>query len=532
MASKIPIRRGRTAGAENENVANGRPSQAAPRAKLLGRAGILAGSSRAVAGSTDMAVASSKTERESEALASAKRKREALRELTELRNRGAKGKNKESRKIAGLPKKSTAAATREPLRALPVAAENRPPVFVPPPATRPQNADHHRRSSSGRSLIPVLQREKEVEGDDDEEPMSKRQRTSSVGPEEAEVEMALEVYEDDTEPEAEPDGDLWEDLDAADFDDPLMASEYVADIQLYLKQAEWTTMPNPNYMDSQPKLTWEMRAMLNEWLLQVHTRYRLLPETFFLCTNLIDRFLSTRVIPPSKVQLVGMACLFTAAKYEETVAPSVANFVHIAESAYSTSDMLQAEQHILRALEWNLSYPSPINYLRRISKVDGFDPQTRTVAKYLTEIACMEHRLIPSPPSLVAAAAMWLARLALGEETWTPNLAHYSMYAESALVPVANHMLHFVLAPIRYESFYKKYAGKRNMKVSVYMRQWALTRWTEGATVDLAAELRDVKNDIRAQKRLRALRKARAATLELDVQDAEGGEDEELTEQY
>ena len=53
-------------------------------------------------------------------------------------------------------------------------------------------------------------------------------------------------------------------------------------------------MPNPNYMDDQPKLTWEMRGVLNDWLIQVHARFRLNPETLFLCTNLIDRFLSTR----------------------------------------------------------------------------------------------------------------------------------------------------------------------------------------------------------------------------------------------
>ncbi|KAJ6620410.1 Cyclin, N-terminal domain-containing protein [Mycena sp. CBHHK59/15] len=273
-------------------------------------------------------------------------------------------------------------------------------------------------------------------------------------------------------------------------------------------------MPSPTYMDSQPKLSWEMRGLLNEWLMQVHVRFHLTSETLFLCTNLIDRFLSTRIVSHNKLQLVGMACMFIAAKYEETVAPAVLNFVHVSDGAYEAAEMLQAEQHILHALEWNLSYPSPINYLRRISKVDDYDPQSRTVAKYLAEISCVEWRLIATPPSLVAAAAMWLARIALGEETWTPNLAHYSTYAESAVLPAANHMLDYILQPIVHESFYKKYAGKKNMKVSVYMRQWALARWAEGTRVDLAAKLQDVKNEIRAQKTVRIaqqmLRKARA----------------------
>ena len=44
----------------------------------------------------------------------------------------------------------------------------------------------------------------------------------------------------------------------------------------------------------------------------------------------------------------------------------------------SLADMLQQ-------IEYNLSYPNPINYLRRISKADGYDVVSRTVAKYFME---------------------------------------------------------------------------------------------------------------------------------------------------
>jgi G2/mitotic-specific cyclin 1/2 len=223
-------------------------------------------------------------------------------------------------------------------------------------------------------------------------------------------------------------------------------------------------MPNPNHTDDQLKLTWEMRGVLNDWLIQVHARFRLNPETLFLCTNLIDRFLSTRAVRPLKLQLVGVVCLLVAAKFEEIISPSIATLIFVCDHAYTCKDILQAEQHVLSALNWDLS---PVNYLHCISKADGCDPRIRTLARYLAEIACVEHRLLSAPPSLVAAAAMWLARLALVEEAaWTAVLAHCTTYAEDALVPVSTHMLQYVLQPIRHENFYKKYAGKRNMKVS------------------------------------------------------------------
>ena len=47
----------------------------------------------------------------------------------------------------------------------------------------------------------------------------------------------------------------------------------------------------------------------------------------------------------------------------------------------------------------------------------------------------------------------------------TPNLAHYSSYAESAIIPTANLMLNYILKPVRHPSFFKKYAAKKFMKV-------------------------------------------------------------------
>ncbi|KAJ7795058.1 cyclin-like protein [Mycena olivaceomarginata] len=554
MASRIPIRRPRTLGAENENA---RPTAAPARAKILGRAVPSAASSKpgpgtktaALAGASDVAVASvpkgkSKRLVELEALGSAKRKRQALQELGTRKNQSGTGAlSAEKRRILGLPKKNTATAAVAQRPA-------RPQVFVPPPVATAHVSDaaQVRRSSNRPSLIPVRQPPDtatvDLDADEEEEPHAKRQRTSSVGPEdvlsEAEIAAELALQTDDDEDaaylDAEPDSAEWEDLDAADWDDPMMASEYVADIQRYLKEVELTTLPPRNYMASQTALTWDMRALLNDWLLQVHTRFHLLPETLFLSTHLIDRFLSLRAVAPGKLQLVGMACLLLASKYEETVSPAIANFTQISDGAFSNAEMQQAEQHVLRTL----------------GKAEGYQTQTRQLGKYLAEIVLVEERLVGTPPSLLAAAAMWLARLALGEGDWlpasstsakdddedatvtaqkrayvlwTPTLAHYATYAEAELLPAARHMLRYVLQPVRHESFYRKWAGKRNMKVSVYMREWALARWAEGSKPDLALELPALKREMRALQ-VRKEREAEAKRVRGEA-GAEGGEEED-----
>ena len=177
-------------------------------------------------------------------------------------------------------------------------------------------------------------------------------------------------------------------------------------------------MPNPNYMANQKDLAWKMRGILTDWLIQVHSRFRLLPEPLFLCVNIIDCFLSARVVSLAKLQLVGITCMFIAAKVEEIVAPSASNFLYCADSSYTESEILQAERYVLKTIDWNLSYPNPIHFLRRISKADDYNVQVRTVGKYLLEIQCLEWRLIAAPPSLLAAASIWLARLIIGTPDW------------------------------------------------------------------------------------------------------------------
>ncbi|EIW71296.1 hypothetical protein TREMEDRAFT_37727 [Tremella mesenterica DSM 1558] len=273
----------------------------------------------------------------------------------------------------------------------------------------------------------------------------------------------------------------WTDLDAEDEGDPTMVSEYVIDAFKYMMSIERATMPSPDYMDKQSELQWPMRRVLMDWIIEVHTKFRLLPETLFIAVNLVDRFLTERVVSLVKFQLVGLTALFVAAKYEEVICPSVSHFLHMTDGGYTVDEILKAERYMLSTLNFDMSYPNPLHFLRRISKADGYDIQTRTVSKYLIEISCVDNRLIKFPPSLLAAAAMFLARMCLDRGDWTPNLVHYSTYSVEEILECSQTMLDHLLDPEfnTDTSFYKKYASKKHMKSSFFVHQWAISRWPE-----------------------------------------------------
>jgi hypothetical protein len=272
----------------------------------------------------------------------------------------------------------------------------------------------------------------------------------------AKVEVVEEVEEPITE--------VFQDLDKEDVDDPLMVSEYVVEIFEYLKELEIATMANPDYMENQSELEWKMRGILVDWLLEVHTRFRLLPETLFLAVNIIDRFLSAKVVQLDRLQLVGVTAMFIASKYEEVLSPHVQNFRHVADDGFTEDEILSAERFVLAALNYDLSYPNPMNFLRRISKADNYDIQTRTLGKYLLEIGCLDHRFLAHPPSQVAAASMYLARLVLDRGAWDATLVHYSGYTEEEIQPVLQLMIDYLSSPVVHEAFFKKYASKKFLK--------------------------------------------------------------------
>ena len=207
------------------------------------------------------------------------------------------------------------------------------------------------------------------------------------------------------------------DLDEDDRDDPIMVAEYATEIFNYLRDLESQTRPNPDYMDHQEQVDWRDRDILNDWLVQVHQKFQLLPETLYLAINILDRFLSHKVVQLDKFQLVGITALFIASKYEEVISPHISYFTHVAKD-YTEAEVLASERFILEALDYDLSYPNPLNFVRRISKADNYDIQTRTLSKYLLEISVLDHRFLEFAPSQIAAAAMYMARLIMNRGHW------------------------------------------------------------------------------------------------------------------
>jgi G2/mitotic-specific cyclin 3/4 len=209
--------------------------------------------------------------------------------------------------------------------------------------------------------------------------------------------------------------------------DTSMVAEYGDEIFEYMHSLEERMKPNASYMDHQAEIQWSMRSVLMDWLVQVHNRFTLLPETLFLAVNYVDRFLSCKVVSLGKLQLVGATALFVAAKYEEINCPSVQEIVYMVDGAYTADEVLKAERFMLSMLQFELGWPGPMSFLRRISKADDYDLETRTLSKYFLEITVMDERFVGCAPSFLSAGAHCLARFMLKKGDWVCSTSSDSM---------------------------------------------------------------------------------------------------------
>lgn len=90
-----------------------------------------------------------------------------------------------------------------------------------------------------------------------------------------------------------------------------------------MKGVEMKNLPWAGYMRDQVDINEKMWAILIDWLVEVHLKFKLVPETLYLTINLIDRYLQSVNVNREKLQLVGVTAMLIASKYEEIYAPEV-----------------------------------------------------------------------------------------------------------------------------------------------------------------------------------------------------------------
>jgi len=310
----------------------------------------------------------------------------------------------------------------------------------------------------------------------DEKAMVKPRAKKITPPPKEIIEEKVEVKESmDISAVNEMDIDI-EDIDKEDVCNPQLVVEYVQDIYKYLRFLEKEQDVAHDYLAGQAVIMPKMRSVLVDWLVGVHLQFKLLPETVYTTVAILDRYMQNNVTAVSRntLQLVGVAAMLVASKYEEIYAPEVKDFVYITDRAYTEKDIMKMELNILHGLEFNLGRPLPLHFLRRASKAGGVEAITHTLAKYIMELSLGEYSLVGEAPSRLAAAALALSIRVLEPgttsmaEVWTRVLEHYTMYKLEDLRPTIQKLASVLLAApnAKLSSIFNKYSNRKFLKIA------------------------------------------------------------------
>lgn len=186
--------------------------------------------------------------------------------------------------------------------------------------------------------------------------------------------------------------------------------EYIPDIWKNLKSSEncHACMPKFEALSHQSDINFDMRAILIDWIIDVHKNYRLFPETLFMCISIIDRFLTKKQILRTRLQLLGTTALFISSKYEEIIYPCIDEFTKITDNAYKKEEVLQMENEIFKELEFDLTYPSSFRFFEIISLNYNFSEVEFFYGCYLLEYFLISPTSNKYFPSIIALAVVLL----------------------------------------------------------------------------------------------------------------------------
>jgi len=259
-----------------------------------------------------------------------------------------------------------------------------------------------------------------------------------------------------------PIGDTPTDIDEFDSNDPLCASTLVQEMYEVFRTKEMTMTQPAGYMDGQKFINERMRAILIDWLIDVHLKFKLVPETLHLTVNIIDRFLALAKVTRQRLQLLGVTAFLIATKYEEVYPPEIPDLVYICAGSYTKAEILEMEETILKTLNYQVTIPSAHAFLVRYLKAAKADVKIVRLSCFILDGTLLSYDLLQYRPSQLAAAAVLIARRTVGRRNWSPTLDKYAQYSEDDILPIVRAVLsEKTLIPAELRAVRNKYKTAR-----------------------------------------------------------------------
>ena len=186
--------------------------------------------------------------------------------------------------------------------------------------------------------------------------------------------------------------------------------DYINESYNNLLQEEYTMKIKPiyGYMASQSDINMKMRAILVDWLIEMHDKFNFKSQTLYQTIWLIDTYLSLKYIKRSDFQLLGLGCMYISCKFNEIFYPILKDCIEISDGAYTKEDLLRIEKDILKTINYNVLPPSKEDFYNIIAKAFEFGEKQYYLGKFFMENSLIDYNMIKYPSSVIAVACSYI----------------------------------------------------------------------------------------------------------------------------
>jgi hypothetical protein len=191
----------------------------------------------------------------------------------------------------------------------------------------------------------------------------------------------------------------------------------------------------PLFNGVQTEVNEYMRAVLVDWMIEVVGEFHLPPEVFSMAVLYVDRILNCVSLVKASLQLLGITCLFIAAKLEGYDG-MLSKFVSVTDGAYTREQVLEMEGVIYDKLKFQLLVVTVDSFLPLFLEVAGLGVYNGAYlySRFLNESIMTDYEMRwKYCPSVIAAGITSMCMQAFRSSTWSDTLSLFTMYSEQEL---------------------------------------------------------------------------------------------------
>ncbi|KDO20492.1 hypothetical protein SPRG_14010 [Saprolegnia parasitica CBS 223.65] len=189
-----------------------------------------------------------------------------------------------------------------------------------------------------------------------------------------------------------------------------LSLEAIEDSLAMLTRHQTASMPNASYLATVQThgMVLEWRSNVVSWMTNLAGMLTFEVKTTALALNYFDRYLSVRSVQKKDVELLAMACVLAASKFNEQDALTVTEAVSIAAD-FSAADIVGAEKDLLKVLEWKLVAALPHDFLESYLALLDADATVLDLCLDLVSRTAEDMSLLEYLPSTIALAVVSVA---------------------------------------------------------------------------------------------------------------------------